>query len=259
MKISDAQIAAAASAAGIPAAQVPTAVAIAIAESGGDPSSHNSIPPDDSYGLWQINMLGSLGPERRQKFGLTSNEQLYDVATNARAMAALSSGGTNWRPWTTYTRGTYLLYMSRGQAAAGAPDPTGVTVTPVGSVSDTTQNLTNVLKMLQNPKFWLFVAMLWGGIALTFYGIMKMTGDNQLSGVTKGVLKAGVGLIPGGSTVVQGAKAVTNVVHKTASTTTTAAQNVTQGTSSAARGTVTGVMRKVGGSGKAIMRINRPA
>jgi hypothetical protein len=41
------------------------AVAIALAESGGNPAAHNPVPPDDSWGLWQINMRGHLGPVRR--------------------------------------------------------------------------------------------------------------------------------------------------------------------------------------------------
>lgn len=84
-------------------------VSIAFAESGGNPNAHNNKPPDDSYGLWQINMLGKLGPERRKRFGITSNTQLFDPATNARAAKIIyDSQGLN--AWTTYTRGTYLKY-----------------------------------------------------------------------------------------------------------------------------------------------------
>jgi hypothetical protein len=98
--------------------QIATATAIAWAESDLNPRAHNATPPDDSYGLWQINMLGSLGPARRTKFGLQSNEELYSPATNARAMASISLGGTNWQPWTTYTRGTYRQYLPRVREAA---------------------------------------------------------------------------------------------------------------------------------------------
>jgi len=111
--------------------QIATATAIAWAESGLNPRAHNPTPPDDSYGLWQINMLGSLGPARRTKFGLQSNDELYAPAVNARAMASISLGGTNWRPWTTYTSGAYRQYLSRVTAEAtqvagaspGASDP----------------------------------------------------------------------------------------------------------------------------------------
>src|SRR5215831_6757861 len=49
-----------------------TAVAVAMAESGGHPTSHNTNAGtgDNSYGLFQINMLGSLGPARMQQYHL---------------------------------------------------------------------------------------------------------------------------------------------------------------------------------------------
>lgn len=99
------QIAMYAQAAGLSPAAAKTATSIALAESGGDPRAHNATPPDDSYGLWQINMLGGMGPSRRKSLGITSNEQLYDPAVNARAMAMISSKGKNFTPWTTYTSG----------------------------------------------------------------------------------------------------------------------------------------------------------
>jgi len=93
-------------------------VGIAFAESGGNPNAHNNKPPDDSYGLWQINMLGKLGPDRRKRFGITSNTQLFDPAINAKAAKIIyDSSGLN--AWTTYTRGTYLKYMDGNQPEEG--------------------------------------------------------------------------------------------------------------------------------------------
>ena len=86
--------------------------AIGMAESGGNPRAHNPVPPDNSYGLWQINMLGAMGPERRKAFGLSSNEQLYNPTVNAKAALSISGGGTNFKPWSTYTNGAYKKYMS---------------------------------------------------------------------------------------------------------------------------------------------------
>lgn len=124
-KLSAAQLAYLCRAVGIPESQIPTAVAIAFAESSGIPDRRNPVPPDDSYGLWQINMLGSMGPARRKQFGLTSNAQLYNPMVNARAMAKISNGGTNWRPWSTYTNGAYRLYLP--QAHAGMAQSRNVT------------------------------------------------------------------------------------------------------------------------------------
>lgn len=96
------------------------AAAIAMAESGGNSNAHNPKPPDNSYGLWQINMIGDLGPARRKQYGLSSNEQLFDPVTNAK-IAFRISGGSNFSPWTTYTGGKYKSHLATAQAAKGAP------------------------------------------------------------------------------------------------------------------------------------------
>lgn len=70
-------------------------VAIALKESGGDPLAHNTLPPDDSYGLWQINMYGALGPQRLVQFGLAAPSDLFDPATNAAAAYQIWGGNDN--------------------------------------------------------------------------------------------------------------------------------------------------------------------
>jgi|GEM_PF-7035913 len=84
--------------------------AIAMAESGGNSAAHNKVPPDNSYGLWQINMLGSLGPERRAQLNLSSNDQLFDPATNARA-AKLIFNSQGFDAWSVYKSGKYSEFL----------------------------------------------------------------------------------------------------------------------------------------------------
>lgn len=100
--------------------------AIALAESGGREDAHNPNPPDDSYGLWQINMLGAMGPSRRAQFGLSSNRDLFDPLTNAKAAVAIGSGGKNKMPWSTFTNGAYKQFLTGGVTpdlnAGGAQD-----------------------------------------------------------------------------------------------------------------------------------------
>lgn len=80
------------------------ATAIALAESGGNPRAHNPVPPDNSFGLWQINMIDTLGPDRRKKLGLSRNEELFDPPTNARAARLVFlEANKEFRPWTTFT------------------------------------------------------------------------------------------------------------------------------------------------------------
>jgi cell wall-associated NlpC family hydrolase len=78
-----------------------TAWAIAMRESGGDPRAlnDNSNTGDLSYGLFQINMIGGLGPSRRQLYNLKSNDELLDPATNAKVAYRLSAGGKDFGAW----------------------------------------------------------------------------------------------------------------------------------------------------------------
>ena len=103
-------------AAGIPDDKIPTMVAIALAESGGRSKAHNpdASTGDNSYGLWQINMLGNLGPARRKQFGISSNEELWDPVTNAKAaLMILNSQGLG--AWSVYKSGAYKDHLSSAQ------------------------------------------------------------------------------------------------------------------------------------------------
>lgn len=91
--------------------------AIAAGESGWNTQAHNPVGRDNSYGLWQINMLGDMGAARRQQFGIASNEELWNPQINAKAaVAILRSQG--WKAWSVYTNGTYKSYLDGN-------DPTG--------------------------------------------------------------------------------------------------------------------------------------
>lgn len=108
---------------GIPEEKVSTMVAIALAESGGDPTIDtvkSGSDPDKknefSLGLWQINMLGRMGEERRKQFGISSNEELYDPVVNAKAaLAILNSQGLS--AWGAYTNNSYKNYLPAAQAS----------------------------------------------------------------------------------------------------------------------------------------------
>jgi len=68
------------------------AAEIAMAESGG---RQYALSPTNDYGYWQIN--GSHG----------AAEATFNPIGNAKAAIAISSNGSNWRPWTTYVTGAY--------------------------------------------------------------------------------------------------------------------------------------------------------
>jgi hypothetical protein len=88
--------------------QLKQAWAVVMKESTGRPMAHNqnSKTGDNSYGLFQINMIGSLGPARLSQFGLSNNEELFDPLTNARIAYIISEGGNNWSPWHGMTKST---------------------------------------------------------------------------------------------------------------------------------------------------------
>lgn len=83
--------------------------AIAKYESGGRSGAHNDSylrgGSDNSYGLWQINMIGSLGPARMKEFGISSYDQLKDPVTNAQAALKVLRG-SGWSAWTTNSKVT---------------------------------------------------------------------------------------------------------------------------------------------------------
>lgn len=102
---------------GNPAA-APTAAAIALAESGGNPNA--SGDGGDSCGLWQIDT--AFHPNYTCAW-------LQDPTNNAKAAIAISGNGANWTPWSTYcARGNGVNCQGPGQGAyrhylSGAPNP----------------------------------------------------------------------------------------------------------------------------------------
>lgn len=148
------QIAQLASDAGFTGDEIQKVVAIAGAESGFQSNAFNGEGEDLSYGLMQINMYGGMGPERREQFGLSNNEELYDPATNMKAAFEIYKA-QGWKAWTTYEGSRYNSYLPAAGAAqfsveskseAGDPMPdraptrSGSVLTASGS---TTNNFTS--------------------------------------------------------------------------------------------------------------------
>jgi hypothetical protein len=94
--------------AGFSPTEADTMTQIAYKESGWNPRAYNgnSGTGDNSYGLWQINMLGKMGEERRKSWGLKSNDDLFDPSVNAMAARSVyRSQGFN--AWSVYKNGSY--------------------------------------------------------------------------------------------------------------------------------------------------------
>jgi hypothetical protein len=79
--------------------------AVAMKESRGHPTSHNNTisTGDNSYGLFQINMIGGLGKDRlalfNEKFGMLKPSELFDPVTNVQVVYYMTQGGTDWSSW----------------------------------------------------------------------------------------------------------------------------------------------------------------
>jgi len=75
--------------------------AIAKKESNGRPLAFNGnkLTGDNSYGIFQINMVDSLGEDRRTKFDLDHNADLFNPVKNAQIAMHMSNGGSDWTSW----------------------------------------------------------------------------------------------------------------------------------------------------------------
>lgn len=84
--------------------------AIAKKESNGRPLAFNGNHEtgDSSYGMFQINMIDSLGPDRREKFDLDSNAELFNPVKNAEIAYYMTKGGDDWSSWKGITPKTQM-------------------------------------------------------------------------------------------------------------------------------------------------------
>lgn len=75
--------------------------AISKKESNGRPLAFNgnTLTGDNSYGIFQINMINTLGDSRRDKFNLNHNADLFNPVKNAQIAMHMSNGGETWRAW----------------------------------------------------------------------------------------------------------------------------------------------------------------
>lgn len=104
MTISD--IATVAQNAGFTGNDLVTAVAIALAESGGNPNALGDIGiGQGSFGLWQIN--SKYHPEFGPDF-----TSLYDPQTNANAAYEIYVNAGGFSPWSTFNSGSYQSFVS---------------------------------------------------------------------------------------------------------------------------------------------------
>ena len=111
--LSDAELIELLQAVGFEGKALRTAWAIAKRESNGRPLAYNGNrnTGDSSYGIFQINMLGNLGTDRKEKFNLKSNDSLFDPTKNAEIAYHMTKGGLDWSAWKGLTPRAQEFYL----------------------------------------------------------------------------------------------------------------------------------------------------
>lgn len=156
-------------------------------ESGGDPTAVGDVNLQTSkwgpsVGLWQVRSLrAETGTGQARDVN-----RLTDPTFNARSMVEISSGGTNWQPWSVYTSGKYEANISAALAAVGAIE-SGQKVAAdddggfLGTASSGIEALTS---SLGSASFWARVGAFLGGAALLVLAA-RILGRDILGDVVK--------------------------------------------------------------------------
>ena len=145
--------------AGVPEQDIPTMVAIAMAESAGNTDAQGdktlaNSKWGNSVGLFQIRSLRNpskySGVDR-----LRDAAKLEDPVYNAKAAWAISKEGTDYSPWTTFTEGTYQKYMDGSSTPSRSKGPKvfkgrGKSVGSLDTLFDTSGENTVDLSFLQS-------------------------------------------------------------------------------------------------------------
>lgn len=197
-KLSDAELSRVVQAAFLTAdkGEIDTAVAIALAESGGDPNAHNSNKNgSEDFGLFQINSVhdgslwdkGTLDRATGKVKAGGKEKSLYDPAFNAACAAVLyAKRGNKFTDWSAYKNGSYKKFLNRStynfdQALDDNDKNAKANVTGIESVSDAISSGIGAInstigKFFNSAGLWVLAAV------LLVVGIV-LIGRNQITSV----------------------------------------------------------------------------
>lgn len=183
-KINDRAIALVADAAGFDDKNLATAIAVALAESGGD---RDAISITNDYGLWQIN--------KRAHAKLFTQYQWNREADNAK-MAKAVWDGAGWKAWTVWKTGAYLRYKARAERVAkeyivNKPPP-------LPEIPNPLEPLTNLVGFVTNTDNWKRLAYFIFGAILIAIAIWKLSGSPTPSPIKKVNIKRATKIVKGG-------------------------------------------------------------
>lgn len=110
--------------AGFPRKALVTAVAVALAESGGNPHArcNNYRTPSGriscgKLGPWTLSTDHGLWEINDKAHPWSARQNMDDPLANARAALRISNGGRSWRPWSTYVNGSWLRHLTAARRA----------------------------------------------------------------------------------------------------------------------------------------------
>lgn len=153
-----------ASNAGLSIEKIPTAVAIAMAESSGNEKATNTNNNGSiDVGLWQINSV------HKKAHPNWTIAWLQNPANNASAMMAVSGGGSNWSPWVAYKNGAYKQYLDKSTGIDDTPI-LGDLAEGINSTTDFLRTITgalaNATQWIVNSDNWIRIIQVIGGVGL---------------------------------------------------------------------------------------------
>lgn len=218
---------------------LPTAAAIAFAESSGNPTATNKNSNGSTdYGLWQINSVHG---------ALLKQGEWSNPADNAKmAYKVYSDAGNSFKPWVTYKTGAYLKYMAQAtasvagsgaealtgsdllnDAAQSATDATGA----VDSALSTADKFVDIYNMaysaITSKNYWIRMAMFVAGGSMVTIGLLRIsTLDNSVVGAAA---KVGELVASKGANAKKSATAAKSAVGNSATDTASAAANAAKG------------------------------
>lgn len=169
--LSPSDLASAASGAGFPSSEIGTAVAVAYAESGGDPNkTHRNTNNTTDYGLWQINSVHN-----------PASNWADPTANAAMAYRVWSDAGGKWTPWATFNSGRYKTVptqpgpggkngLAPNTNTPGAPNyiPPSVSLpNPLAGL----EAVGSFFNQLSDPALWKRIGIVALGIGLVLFGL----------------------------------------------------------------------------------------
>ncbi len=171
-------------AAGFRGEDLQIAVAVALAESGGDTRAYNpelassySRPGAGSRGLWQI--FGAVHPNY-------NSSAAFDPAVNARgAYEIYKAAGSKFTPWSAYKGGQYKKFLGAVPTGEASAIPQGAVGIPIGGGVQLKPQyqeggLLPSSVTVELPKIdWLSIGLLAAGMALVILGIIFLFAKSE--------------------------------------------------------------------------------